>query len=358
MIGSKSSRIPSLDGLRAVSIVLVIVGHLSWNARSQSPLLTAIRRGLWSQSTLGVSIFFVISGFLITSLLVAERESTGKIDIARFYIRRSFRILPAFLVYLGALVIASQLHWLSLNPSDFRSALFFYWNYIPQHHDALLSHTWSLSMEEQFYLLWPLTLAIVGKKRGRIIALALIVLAPILRFGTFHLFPSLQGITGVMLHTRIDALMFGCAIALWKDDGRFWDVIRKAFRFRAHFIAAILLFAGLPFIIPRLPGRIRLPFGYSIEELCISLILVHVVIYPESWAGKFLNWRPVAYLGVLSYILYLWQQPFTFDNSLWIARSFPLNLLAAAFAAQLSYSLIERPFLRLRTGLIRGTMKT
>ena len=157
--GTESSRIPSLDGLRAISIGMVLTAHLaaSVTALEHRPLLLyTIGNG-----NRGVSVFFVISGFLITSLLLKERELTGKISLRDFYLRRAFRILPPFWVFLACIAVIWKLRIIETSWTNLGVALIFLRDYIPG--DWWTGHSWSLSVEEQFYLLWPAILVFLER---------------------------------------------------------------------------------------------------------------------------------------------------------------------------------------------------
>ena len=163
-------RIPSLDGARTVSITLVVV----WHIFNMTPILWRFDYG-----NLGVRTFFVISGFLITSLLMRELQKTGTIRLRTFYARRFMRLMPAYWFYVAivAALIPTGLvdaTWHKLIPALTYTAN--YWQPL-----GALGHTWSLSAEEQFYFLWPTALLLLGLKNGRWACLALLLTAPLFR---------------------------------------------------------------------------------------------------------------------------------------------------------------------------------
>ena len=155
---------------------------------------------------LGVSVFFVISGFLITLLLLKEECQYGDISLKNFYVRRACRILPAYFAFLLAMLIVWRLHFVDLGWGQLVAAATFTWNYSPLASGWTLAHCWSLAVEEQFYLLWPLGLSgllfLMGRHYARGAAITLILLAPFLRVGTYLLIPDWRGRTGMMLHTH------------------------------------------------------------------------------------------------------------------------------------------------------------
>jgi len=348
------SRLPSLDGLRASSIALVIVGHAYQGATNHSPSTP-----LWlifGNAGLGVEVFFVVSGFLITTLLLEERERSGAISLRNFYIRRAFRIIPALWVYLAVVLLLAATGALGgVTRGSFLSTLAFTSNYSPWADSEALAHTWSLSVEEQFYLLWPAALAIVLARRGRgaaaKLALTLVVLAPVLRVLT-HLSGNAFFAARIyyMLHTRMDALMFGCLLALVSGTEPFERLYGVARRWVAP--AALFTLVVSPLATAHFGGVYLYTVGYSLEGASIALAILWLVRNPRSPAGRLLNAWPVAHVGVVSYSLYLWQE-LLLKSDFAVARHTLPALLCTFAAAELSYLLVEKPFLRLRHRLAR-----
>lgn len=145
--------IPSLDGFRAISILLVIFGHLIINQLLPAPLYSILKEVSFGE--LGVRIFFVISGFLITYLLLKERSKNGGVNLKAFYIRRLLRIFPVFYFYLGIVAILNFSLGFQVPSLYFLSAALYIQNFSPWGSSWLIGHSWSLAVEEQFYLLWP-----------------------------------------------------------------------------------------------------------------------------------------------------------------------------------------------------------
>ncbi len=136
-----------------------------------------------------MSIFFAISGFLITHLLVEEQTREGRIDLRAFYVRRVLRIVPPFFVFLALLALARHLEGAPLRLDELAVSAGFLWNYLSPRGTWALGHSWSLAVEEQFYLLWPGLLVLLGLRKGRRTALALILLVPLLRIAQYFLLP-------------------------------------------------------------------------------------------------------------------------------------------------------------------------
>jgi peptidoglycan/LPS O-acetylase OafA/YrhL len=344
----RSPRIPSLDGLRALSIAIVLFSHAG---RPGDGPLVQFLDSLTLEGHLGVDVFFVISGYLITRLLVEELRDGGRLSLGRFYLRRTLRILPPFWVYLsvvGALLIAGKI---VLPIAELRDAALFVFNYRDVRYNTFwVSQTWSLSLEEQFYLLWPPLLAVFGLRGAPSVASVLLVLTPIARVVLAFAVPTFSARIDWMLPTRLDVLMFGCLAAILEGTPTFEALLSWAFRRRLHWLAWLML-PVTGFLTHRLGGRYLFSVGYSIESVSITLMLAHAIRAPHGFIGRVLNARPLVWLGQRSYSLYLWQQPFLIpNNTTWTGR-FPVNLVCAVLAAELSWRLVERPFNRLRRAL-------
>ena len=346
-------RILSLDGLRAISIVLVLVGHARHGLPALAPGWPSRLGAVIGNQSLGVSIFFVLSGFLITTLLLREESERGQISLSGFYLRRAFRILPAFYTYVLAIWILNRMFEFGIPARHFLSAITFTWNYVPDTEGWWLGHTWSLCVEEQFYLLWPLILRTAGRKRATWVAATLVMILPLVRMATYAALPEWRGRIPIMLHTRIDILMFGCLLALLPWDGRVMTSLKKLVAQRGVQVAFLgYLFVASPLLIEQFHGKFLLPVGLTLEGICIALLLLWTVHMPETALGRFLNLKWVARIGVLSYSLYLWQQAFTAPLPNVMSRLLPFNLIAAYLVAECSYRLVEQPLLRLRKKLV------
>ncbi len=210
----KPRNIPSLDGLRAVSVLLVLASHMNGVLAQKLPSIPYWLYVFWG--ALGVQTFFVISGFLITHLLLKELNKTGTVNLKRFYFRRALRIFPPFYVYLA---VALSLTLVGFFPGELRAFLVagtYTWNYLGTG-SVLVEHTWSLSLEEQFYLLWPAALVFLGARKSVKLAVCVILLSPVSRIVTYYLLPHQRALLNAMLHTGLDSIMFGCLLAmLWR----------------------------------------------------------------------------------------------------------------------------------------------
>ena len=338
---SPSKRIPSLDGLRAVSVAVVMMWHCIMHPENS----------VWAwwagnSASLAVSVFFFISGLLITGQLLDWERRTGVIDLRKYYLRRFFRIVPPLYAFLFVVAIFSIADWKNL----FTAATFTY-GYSPWGRNEWLGHTWSLSIEEQFYLFWPAVLAFAGLARARWVAIGLLLAAPLLRIGHYLLFPSAREMIRFVLHTRIDTIMAGCCVALFRVTPTFEKITRAVVRPRAA--RASLLFVAVisPALYYWLGGSYQYVVGYTLEAAAIAIIVLYVVQNPAGIVGRALNWRPIVHIGLISYSLYLWQQVFLIGPRVHVLRTFPFNFLGALMMAELSYITVERWSLRMRQNL-------
>jgi peptidoglycan/LPS O-acetylase OafA/YrhL len=338
------NRFPSLDGLRAISISFVIMSHLL-SAPGFFKLPFPLNKP--SYGAFGVRVFFVISGFLISSLLFAEIRKTTTVSLPKFYFRRSFRIFPAFYANIAVMMVLAWLGIETLRDGDVLHAATYTTNY---HYDRAwtLGHTWSLAVEEQFYLLWPAILLVLGKRRGLWIAAAFVLAAPVIRVTTylFHL-SDIRGI-GETFQTVGDSIAAGCVLAGYRD------VLDRSQRYLALQKSPLFALVPLAALVASsfdVRPSIDYPIGETIMNVCIALTIDWCLRHHEGRIGRVLNSAPFAFVGTLSYSLYLWQQIFLDHASkAWFAV-FPLNLVLVVGAALASYYIVERPFLRWRERL-------
>jgi peptidoglycan/LPS O-acetylase OafA/YrhL len=337
-------RIASLDGLRALSIGLVLLAHLL--GTRHFPVPQTIGR-LVDLGELGVRVFFVISGFLITQILLDELAQRGRIDLTRFYFRRTLRIFPAYYVYVGVLAVLAARGWIALMPYDIVHAVTYTTNYDPTR-SWHVGHTWSLSVEEQFYLLWPAILVVAGRRRGLAAAGMFIVMAPVIRLVVWWLAPD-SGV-GDRFETAADALAVGCLLA----GLRRWLHERRLYR-RLLESRAFVLVPCLVVVAASLYDRPRINFAvaFTVMNLGVGLCVDWCVSHHTGRVARILNARPLVVVGVGSYSIYVWQQLFLNRASAAAANAFPLNIALVALAAVTSYWLIERPSLTLRASLER-----
>lgn len=347
-ITKRSARLPSLDGLRALSIGLVLFAH--------SHPTEELQKLAFYCGNLGVRIFFVISGFIITWLLLQEEKSTGGVSLKNFYIRRIARIFPAYYTYLAAVLLLDRAGLIDGgNTSQKLLNILFLANYGPC--EGATGVLWSLGVEEQFYLFWPGIFMIFKlfkkKKVALTILLGVILFSPALR-GINTLFWKNQE-TYFWLHRfsflfQMDIIAWGClgAIAAFH-----WS---QAVQYLAKYGLIVLLFAlsvlTLPYTAREYDGYgIETVFGPTLEAIGTLLIIIVGVAKSDYSVFRILNLRPVTWLGTISYSLYLWHSIFTGDLLPQCGISQKLWILASIGAAMISYYLIELPFIQYRKNL-------
>ena len=336
----RERRLPSLDGMRGVAILLVVISHLGVGAASGTFSAEWVAR----LGAFGVKIFFVLSGFLITTLLVSEHRRTGRIAVGRFFIRRAFRIFPPAYVYILAIVGAASLGWIELRPFDTLTALTYTMNFntAPA---WWLGHTWSLSVEEQFYLVWPLAL-LLARPRGRgYMAASAVIAAPLVRGLIVLWIPGLEeGIDRAFL-AALDGFAAGGLLAILRDQ-----LERRPAYVRWLSNRWLPLLLPVAAVLDQFEHHplIFFVFLQPIVYLSVAIVMHRAQVVTDDRLGRLLNWRPLTSLGVISYSLYLWQEPFLAPIATGAIQVFPFNLILALLFAWASYRFIERPCLRWR----------
>ena len=325
-------RIASLDGLRAVSISMVVLGHLFGRslAHFHAAWLAGYLGWLSHYSAFGVDVFFVISGFLITSLLLNERQRSGAISLRNFYVRRAYRILPA--AYAVTLIIAVIWHN-RISLWDVFCSLFYVQNFNPRASWSL-GHMWSLAVEEQFYLLWPFLLDHFFRYRYRLV-IAAMVAAPFFRAFCGHM--GWHHAEASWFPCTMDALATGCLLALLMKERQInWAA------FSGWFFPVLVGVLAIPQF--SYPHGVQPLIMLSLQNLGIAFC-IQQCIRKEYWI---LNQKPIIWIGVLSYSIYLCQEPFFQMHRTNVFERFPLNLVGVMAAAIACHYLVEKPFLRMR----------
>jgi len=310
-----------------------------------------------SNSKLGVRIFFVLSGYLITKLLLIEKEKYGSINIKNFYVRRVLRIFPIFYLYLLTILMIKWFFNSDIinNYHDFFIAGAYLWNYshlfnpVPGTNGAeFLGHYWSLSMEEQFYLIWPFLFLKFNKDALLKILIGILLIMPFLRVGTYLLFPGSRGAIAMMLHTAGDTILIGCLGALIESTANFKAKYLKYLQNKFLIIFSILfIFIFSKYLSLHFKGMYVLSVGISLENIFI-LIFIFWCIYVPTKFSQLLNTKVFIQLGLISYSMYIWHLLVLRDiNGNWFNR-FPQNLICIVIVGFISYYLIEKPILKLK----------
>ncbi|MCU1588963.1 MAG: lipopolysaccharide modification acyltransferase [Frankiales bacterium] len=345
---------PALDGLRGIALILVLVYHFTGVG---GPL-----PGGWS----GVDVFFVLSGFLITALLLDERKLLGRVALARFYARRGLRLLPALLVMLAVwcllLLAFHNATWFGAVPNGSKSGgtvdvlpalghvalVLTYginWVHALFHGHAPLGHLWSLAVEEQFYLVWPFTLLLFlrlpsGRRVWPVLLLAFASAAL-----PFFLYDGGAGKNRIYFgtDTRAVGLLLGAAAAL------IWHR-RRSRGLRAR-VPAIRAWAGVAFVAGVAVYLANRPEKFVVAPALLGLAVAQVVPYlvdhSTSIMARLLSFKPLAWVGKRSYALYLWHYLWaTWTHPLPLHYGMPLGVAGALLCTFLSWRYVEAPALR------------
>lgn len=352
-----SHRIQELTGLRCVAVSLVVIGHAEHMlAGGYTGWLAPLK--LFSSGGLGVLIFFVLSGFLITDLLEQEWNRSGTVRFMAFYARRALRIWPAFYTYLMVVSLLSVIGLIDVNVRQIGYAAFHLWNYSELlglgptnalHPDGVwyLGHFWTLALEEQFYWFWPPLLLFILRRRNTRLLAFLILFVPLVRMASYFAVPSLRPQTEMMLHTGIDPILIGCYVALNREK---LTRMLEAWSGNSSLILTALiavLFFAIPIAETKAGGYWTATYGRTIESALAGIMIFALTVKRDFWLAQILRTRPFVFVGTISFSLYLWQQLF-FNMTSPVTFRFPFCVLEALAAATLSYALIERPFLKLK----------
>jgi len=345
-------RIPALDGLRGISIGLVLLAHVS--GMDGFPIAVT-NSWITKLGLFGVEIFFCISGFVITYLLLAEKARTGSVSLRRFYTRRIIRIVPAYYLFVAFIATLGTMVPIYLPVSSIWAALSFTTNVWLSAGTWYLGHTWSLAVEEQFYLLWPFTLVVLFRwpirRTVRLLTYVLAASVPISILCKLAVIPAwIAGFVG-----PIFPIYAGCLLAILFH---FHESELRAFyeRRTARCILVVSLAAAIVLSAGYSAGRFAL-VTVPARELVVSFAVAFLVGYAvlhRGWLQRALNTRALVFLGTISYSLYLWQQVFlTNDRTEWdqALGAWPQRLLFAVAVAVASFYLIERPMWKLRDRL-------
>jgi len=337
--------IPGLNGIRGISVLIVILAHMG--------LSNIIPGGF------GVTVFFFISGFLITRLLIAENETRGRIRLKQFYMRRFIRLYPALLfMVFGTTLAYTLIGWGEPKPLELISAIFYGTNlyqvairlggnlpFMPW------THLWSLAVEEHFYLIFPAFLVLLGGNWARIFRGLIAILALALFWRVFiYLKTALppEDYIYMMTDTRIDSLVWGCALSIMLH-------IHGATKRLSWLIGYLPVIASIMAILASFVLRdesFRFTVRFTLQGAALFILFLNLFFsHKFRWAISVLEWKPLAWLGTISYALYLWHVPiidmcirFLGERTHAYLLALPISIYMAAF----SYYIIEKRFMGLR----------
>lgn len=350
------SHLPALDGVRGIAILIVMIYHLEW----LMPTLHDYVKG----GFLGVDLFFALSGFLITSILLNEYEKTSTISLKNFFIRRCLRLMPAFwffvicLYLFGTYLLPEFQASLVYGRHDFIYALTYTMNWYSATNpgfDSNLNHTWSLSIEEQFYIIWSLILykAFAEKRKHEHILYLTLGLITVLSISR-----ALRALTGAdtrLLYystdTRIDSLLMGCGVSMvfiWKMLPA--ETVKKVW-FNLLLICSVIAAFVVTFSLSH-EDRNLYVFGLPMFNLAVAIMIFWLVSTKGTIIHKVLENSILRWIGNVSYALYLWHYLlYEYAKKEFVPGGSQIfvGVTLAFVLAALSYYCVERPFLRLKS---------
>lgn len=344
-----AGRMPALDGLRGVALLLMMMFH------TVTPP--------FSGGFISIDMFFVLSGYLICGLLLREFAKTGGISLPRFYMRRFLRLMPTLWALLA--VVLTLLFWKYDGDTFLKArqealwALLYVSNWVRALGHAedmhFFAHTWSLGIEEQFYLLWPAVLCFCVARGG---ARRVLQAALALAFGCWlwrcMLLAHGAGAERLYngLDTRLDALMWGCALAAWAHGRAALPARVQVFlRFAAAVAAALILLMTLCMDWQDWRAAYFYRFASVATDWMTALLIFDAAYNPRSLVAPLLCWRPLVFFGTISYSLYIWHwslEMFLVQHGMDIPQVRLYTWIFAPPLAWLSFVAVERPFLRLK----------
>ncbi|MGB2667342.1 MAG: acyltransferase [Candidatus Acidiferrum sp.] len=344
------SNIPALDAVRGIAAAMVVIAH------------TIGPRQLGSMA---VAIFFVLSGFLITWLLVKESDNTGQISLRDFYMRRTLRIFPAFYVFwvvcVGAAIVrGAQVPW-----GEAWSSFFYVGDYfaaLKHNPGGIMGITWSLGVEEKFYLLWPFVFASLHRNPAKLFKLGCLFIVGIwlYRVVLSLAFSLPTDYLRYSFESRFDNILYGSVLALAFRMAKLDPILRAAERVPLMPIALTASLLGLTFLEEYAGATYHYLFGMALDSTVIAVTLIQLVYLATLHGWTWLNHPALRFLGRISYSLYLYHIVLIdtvhhYLPNLRIRWAYPLIYVGSVLTAYASYRLVERPFLKLKNHFAAGS---
>lgn len=353
-----TGRILGLDGIRAYAVITVVILHLQlfihWYYES-SPLYSLI----WH----GVEIFFVLSGFLITHLLVKERKQFGNIDLKKFWVRRALRIFPLFYLFIFSVVLIGFFFNTNTSLKQILISAIYGFNFVPRsEYNIMLGHTWSLAVEEHFYLLWPPVILLMLKKTislEKILAILILFFIGLELVNNHMIFEAEIGSEYFVERWTTSAAVFllaGCIGGILIHT-KIWKYTFETSRF--SILLTILFFSGffVDFWFTGPPIIVR-----DLRIIGILAGILWVVANQDSLLVRAMEWAPIRYIGQVSYGIYIWQGfylatgPYRAVGQEWPLSDSWLGVLCLCITVPISYHLYEKIFLNMKKKFQRVSM--
>lgn len=345
-----TKNIASLTGWRAVGVIIVILGHFKLTLEKGNFFHEILRVTVFAE--LGVKIFFLLSGFLITSLLLKEKIITKKINVVNFFIRRFLRICPALYLYLVIVALINYYLELKMTSDHFLGPILYLYNFGLFQNNWLTGHTWSLAVEEQFYFIWPFLLKSTNKLPAVCLTILLIII-PILKI-ICNDYPNLSDILLFPFFVPASSIFAGCLLSLLTFKNKINLIITDNKNFKAiYFILTLICIYFIHYCTTRgILNILTLPFSNVLTDVCIAYLMLFSMLKKSSLIFRILNSNLFVQVGMVSYSLYIWQQLFILPENVYpnsqLHIYFPINLILIFVIGFLSYNYFEKPILNLK----------
>lgn len=333
--------IKGLDGLRGIAVLLVIISHISfWNRLGFDNNFTSIMMN----GDFGVRLFFVLSGFLITFLLLNEKITKGSINLKTFWIRRFLRLMPVYYVAILFTFIIELIGLIRIPNCSYYYALTYTYNFVtPDCNWKGFSHFWSLAVEEHFYLLWPIFLHLSIRFS------AIFILMLVCFFAWMSDLSFIFELTKGMSRWTYPAIV---PIAIGTISAFLITFRSKYFEENSSlFFDFMLLLAFTLILSPFLAMEFQHNYKVILQSTGVALLLLYIFYNQESLLVKVLSFQPLITIGLMSYGLYIWQGVFT-GNGSYRKFSWPpsvdVGIFLTFFVSIVSYYYLERPILKLK----------
>lgn len=346
-------RLKGFDGIRGLAVLSVVLTHAGvFHGLKQAGFLSKDQMVLVAGRT-GVQGFFVLSGFLITMLLIREYERTRSISLYNFYVRRTLRIFPLYFACIFCLTAISLVGPEITNWTSLAYAFTYTYNFIPREaYSEVIGHTWSLAVEEHFYLVWPFlfSLTFVTKKRFLVALLVVFSLSTLLSSNVFSGVFQLNGEYFVDRWSFIagNGIALGCLLALLLCSGARSDDWRRVLGHKGALALATVLYLNSLY----LPGN---PYfiGWYLRGIAIALFVSWVFLNQDNRITQWLEFAPLKYIGLISYGIYMYQGLLLStvstrtEGQVWPPDTMT-GLFILCIVAPLSFHFFEKPLMRLK----------
>lgn len=346
--------IKGFDGLRGLSIITVLLTHLGVIDKVIA-YDNGLRLSYLVQGMTGVTLFFTISGFLITLLFLYEQRETGSISIKNFYIRRFLRLLPPLLIFFTVVAYLTFDEKIPGTALGLVTSIFYLYNFMPRaKFTGELTHTWSLAVEEQFYLIWPWVIIFIRQAK-KILAIIFILIVTCFLFAYFA--PSInvhndageivpltsKYFVGRWFIPAVAPIMTGALFAY--VSFYYPDFFKNKTTKYASAVGALFLYLAPLWMPEEILGLTNF-----VQAGGFGLLMMFIYTHQNNILTRVLSFRPLAFIGKISYGIYVYQGLFLRtgpNGTLWIQK-FPQNILLTFLIAVISYYLVEKPFLKLK----------